>query len=1067
MRKIFIVISGVVLISMLSFRMNDDPQKNNGDSNLPYQIATVDSKKLDGNNISTWFRNNGSYNRDPVTGNSGFEWPKGSDKFARYASGLVIGAVVGDDTLLAVAEYDYEYLPGYIDDNGNPQGKNDPAYIVYKIVEGDSTSSDYLNWPINQGAYLNQNGKPHLIGNQTMFYSYTDGYPEAHGNNSAGTAPLKAQILQMNWCFQDLYSQLNNIIYSEFRIINRSSSIWNNCYISIWTDDDVGGAADDTWGVDSNFNFTYSYNFGTNDPSYGTKPPAVGTLHLRGPVVPSINDTVKYYYPPGSNNLVVKAGYKELGLSSFSPYFNGNDPSNYKETYRLLKGFKKNGSNWINPITNNVTYFPYSGSGWISSGGGNTKSFESVGPLTINPGDTQTITIAQVINSGINNLISLVVLRLNAKYAKLLFDNNFDVKVTAPSPKISSYAPGNGKIYLSWNDSCERVTMKNKLSTGTYKFQGYNIYQIRPNNISPSANDTVLIKTFDIIDGVRDIRDSIYLNEYQSITYGVVQKGSDNGISRFIIIEKDTLSNREFINGTEYKFSVTAYYYDPLGGILTLPKVIESSIDKNIIKVIPQELTPGAQVSYQFGDTIYTDQKDLAVMPIVFRPFELTNASYTSTFGITDSVLSWTLTKTANGITSTLFQNVKDVNGTQDTAKIIDGFLLVHQVIRDSGIIRDPEDRIFDLSGKNFQTRQRAWIYDPPLNQWIEGPDTVAIYTAKLFTGRQFQSRSIGMTFPTLGTFRNLKTKIFAHGRYFAPGTGTNATLTGGPLRKIQIVFGQSSMAYRYATAINVLRTDTNLSQTPYAGMVSVPFSVFSVDELDSTNGAPRQLNVAFIDPDSSGTWDPDTTKLGKYQITYILSSTYSPDPSPVYTTKNLGISAPNTGFPAFDIMYAWVPRVKKSASGVPLNFTNGDKLTVSPYRVIRPDFVPGYPVKYSWSVQGTQVNNSAVNAAEIDKIKAFPNPYYGTSELEYDSGGEKFIYFSHLPLQYNIYIYTLDGVMVKRIDRNQSDPSNTLEKWDLKNSESVKVASGMYIVYVDCKDLGTKTLKIAVFTAK
>jgi hypothetical protein len=89
--------------------------------------APVDSKKLDVNNISTWFRTNGSFNRDPSTANSGFEWPKGSGKFARYASGLWIGARVGLDTLLCVAAFDYEYLPGYIDLNGNPQGKDDPG----------------------------------------------------------------------------------------------------------------------------------------------------------------------------------------------------------------------------------------------------------------------------------------------------------------------------------------------------------------------------------------------------------------------------------------------------------------------------------------------------------------------------------------------------------------------------------------------------------------------------------------------------------------------------------------------------------------------------------------------------------------------------------------------------------------------------------------------------------------------------------------------------------------------------------------------------------------------------
>ncbi|MCI0448870.1 MAG: hypothetical protein L0Y79_03670 [Chlorobi bacterium] len=44
-------------------------------------------KKIDVNTIATYFRNNGNFNRNPFTGNTGFEWPKGENKFARYSSG--------------------------------------------------------------------------------------------------------------------------------------------------------------------------------------------------------------------------------------------------------------------------------------------------------------------------------------------------------------------------------------------------------------------------------------------------------------------------------------------------------------------------------------------------------------------------------------------------------------------------------------------------------------------------------------------------------------------------------------------------------------------------------------------------------------------------------------------------------------------------------------------------------------------------------------------------------------------------------------------------------------------
>ncbi|MBK9229208.1 MAG: hypothetical protein IPL67_19645 [Ignavibacteria bacterium] len=221
-----------VCFSLMSFEKDKPANKQQGAIYSNEMLLTLDSRKLEANNISTWFRNNGSFNSDPSTGNSGFEWPKGSAKFARYASGLWIGAVIEGDTLVCIAEYDYEYEPGYVDNNGVAQGKDDPNYRIYNISTTDS--SDYQNWRTiasGQGAYLDSSGNPYLMGAQTMFYSYTDGYPEAHGNNAGQTAPLKAQILQTNWGYNS--STLREVNFTEFRVINRSNRVWNNAYMHL------------------------------------------------------------------------------------------------------------------------------------------------------------------------------------------------------------------------------------------------------------------------------------------------------------------------------------------------------------------------------------------------------------------------------------------------------------------------------------------------------------------------------------------------------------------------------------------------------------------------------------------------------------------------------------------------------------------------------------------------------------------------------------------------------------------------------------------------------------------
>ena len=109
----------------------------------------------------------------------------------------------------------------------------------------------------------------------------------------------------------------------------------------------------------------------------------------------------------------------------------------------------------------------------------------------------------------------------------------------------------------------------------------------------------------------------------------------------------------------------------------------------------------------------------------------------------------------------------------------------------------------------------------------------------------------------------------------------------------------------------------------------------------------------------------------------------------------------------------------------------------------------------------------TSVAASEIDKINIFPNPYYGSSELEYNSAGEKFIYINNLPQKSVIYIYSLDGILVKKINRNSNSPESSLEKWDLKNTEGAFVASGIYLIFVDCPGIGAKNLKAAIMQNK
>jgi hypothetical protein len=118
-----------------------------------------------------------------------------------------------------------------------------------------------------------------------------------------------------------------------------------------------------------------------------------------------------------------------------------------------------------------------------------------------------------------------------------------------------------------------------------------------------------------------------------------------------------------------------------------------------------------------------------------------------------------------------------------------------------------------------------------------------------------------------------------------------------------------------------------------------------------------------------------------------------------------------------------------------------------------------GYP-KFAFNTNDIYNQISQDNAKQaLDLINVVPNPYYGGAfGAGYETNiVETEIKITNLPKVCDISIYTLDGQLVRRIKKDDED---TEISWDLKNSARVPIASGMYIIHIDAKDLGEKVLK-------
>lgn len=99
---------------------------------------------------------------------------------------------------------------------------------------------------------------------------------------------------------------------------------------------------------------------------------------------------------------------------------------------------------------------------------------------------------------------------------------------------------------------------------------------------------------------------------------------------------------------------------------------------------------------------------------------------------------------------------------------------------------------------------------------------------------------------------------------------------------------------------------------------------------------------------------------------------------------------------------------------------------------------------------------NAGKKINSMDLVNIVPNPYYAYSEYE-TSPVDSRVKITNLPKTCTVSIYTLSGTLVRRIKK---DDEVTWLDWDLKNNKGVPIATGLYIIHVDGKDLGEKILK-------
>ncbi len=278
----------------------------------------------------------------------------------------------------------------------------------------------------------------------------------------------------------------------------------------------------------------------------------------------------------------------------------------------------------------------------------------------------------------------------------------------------------------------------------------------------------------------------------------------------------------------------------------------------------------------------------------------------------------------------------------------------------------------------------------------------------------------------------------------------------------------------------------------------SVGYSWFPGYAIDVETG--RRLNLFFGEDGCAGqldgrgkdmVWNPSSTFFddnfnpiygGKHYI-YVTKTTYDNCKNIHDSLSWIGGTQPETSVykDIFkNVVWITMPFLAEgfsSAQGSPMEIPTE---TTVQLRVTKPYlsyFVTGenlgFPLyRFSTANLAPGVNDEPTASAALDLIRVVPNPYYAYSAYETSSLDNR-VKITNLPAKCTISIFTLDGTLVRRFERDvtqdntsggelnsKSSNLDTSLDWDLKNEKNVPLASGMYIIHIDAGNLGEKTVK-------
>lgn len=396
------------------YRIADSYLDTSNNATVVFVVANKCLDTLETGNISAVFCPMGWDFTNEINNNKNFKFPKNQNKSTLAFELFKLGALdVNNSIYISVPSYlSTVNRPGHgpVRNSGSEVRDSvwNRTWKIYRndieYVKNNYTSTNFnpsqaiIDWPAHGDTTNGENFRiaPFHDENNDGIYNPHDGdYPEINGdiaifmvfntsNYSSGAFQNMAnvEIHLMAYTFICTHAQeVNNSIFYELNIINRSNTSYHDLYLQLMSDFDIGNPYNDLIACDTNRNCFYSFNGQNFDSIYNSFQPVHSTTILDKPILSFITSSLYSVLP-----------------TIYSPYLILND----LVQYNLMSGILPDsshltiGANGINGViaTNYMnTGDPITGIGWLDSLGtsfpfNDKKGYATLGSFTFYSGDT-------------------------------------------------------------------------------------------------------------------------------------------------------------------------------------------------------------------------------------------------------------------------------------------------------------------------------------------------------------------------------------------------------------------------------------------------------------------------------------------------------------------------------------------------------------------------------------------------------------------------------------------------------------------------------------------------------